>query len=96
LTTELLHGRRGKDSLPVHKYNCTKHSVYATLGEAKCVRTALYRVSVIFNHNLKKCFLKVKLIIFVMISQSPSSDKPPMIIIGTKFHLFVVTDQQIT
>jgi hypothetical protein len=37
-----------QDSLPVHKYNCTKHSVYATLGEAKCVHTAFYRVAVIF------------------------------------------------
>jgi hypothetical protein len=49
LTTELLRGRRGKDSLAVHINNCTKHSVYATLDEAKCVRTAFYRVAVIFT-----------------------------------------------
>ena len=41
-----------QDSSPVHKYNCTKHSVYATLGEAKCVRTAFYRVAVIFDWNV--------------------------------------------
>jgi hypothetical protein len=46
LKTELLRGRRGKDSLLVNKYNC---SVYATLGEVKCVRTAFYRVAVIFS-----------------------------------------------